>query len=206
MPPFLEPDPLVAYLAIVNVATFALLTLDRALCRRRGVEEVVSHTALSLLMFAGGALGGVLAFLLLDRRTNKRNSAWHIFSLVALAAWGLVVAVRYVAPFDATALLGALARDHRALLAYVGMASGVSLLLMVIDKLIAMRNGQGHDVTRIPEMVLLAPALAGGSPGTLVGMLAARHKIRTPAFAVGVPLMLLVQLAIVAYLMQLGIA
>lgn len=205
MPQLSELDPLTLYLVIVNVATLALLALDHALCRRRDVDEVVSHTALSLLMFAGGALGGALAFALLDRRTNKRNSAWHTFSLVALVAWGLVVAVRYVAPFDAEALLEALRRDHRALLVYVGVASAAAFLLMVVDKLIAVRNGCGHDATRIPEAVLLVPALAGGSPGTLVAMLAARHKIRTPAFAVGVPLMLLVQLALVAYLMQLGI-
>ena len=198
-------DPLVPYLAAINVATFALMAFDRWLRGRRGTDEALSRTALTLLMFAGGAAGGVLAFLLLDRHTNKRNSAWHIFSLMALLGWALVLVALYVAPLDPTALKAALGRDHTVLLVYLGVASGVTLLFFVADKLIALWNGRGRDAPRIPEIVLLLLALAGGAPGGLLAMLVARHKIRTPAFAAGLPMMLVLQAAAVAYLLPLGL-
>ena len=154
MPDFaLWPEPLALYLAVINAATFSLLALDRWLCARRGTDEALSRTALTLLMFAGGAAGGVLAFLLLDRHTNKRNSAWHIFSLIALLGWALVLVALYVAPLDPTALRAALGRDHTVLLAFLGAASGVTFLAFVADKLIALWNGRGHDA---PRMVFLA--------------------------------------------------
>lgn len=59
-------DPLVLYLAIVNATTLALVALDRRLSARGGSGEAVSRTALTLLMFAGGALGGVIAIALFD--------------------------------------------------------------------------------------------------------------------------------------------
>lgn len=199
-------DPLMLYLAAINVATFALMALDRWLCGRRGTDEALSRTALTLLMFAGGAAGGVLAFLLLDRHTNKRNSAWHIFSLIALLGWVLVLVALYVAPLDPAALRAALGRDHTALLACLGGASVVTFLTFVADKLIALWNGRGHDVARVPEMALLLLALVGGAPGGLLAMLVARHKVRKPAFAAGLPMMLVLQAVAVAYLLQLGLA
>lgn len=199
-------DPLQLYLVIVNVATLALLALDHRLCMRRGSDEVISHVALMLLMFAGGAAGGVLAFLLLDRHTNKRNSAWHVFSLIALLGWALALVVLYGPPLSPEALAASLARDHTPLLAYLGAASALTFLLFVADKIIAIWNGRGHDAARVPEIALLLPALAGGAPGGLLAMLIARHKIRTPAFALGLPMMLVLQVAVVAYLLQAGLA
>ena len=44
---------------------------------------------------------------------------------------------------------------------------------------------------RIPETTLLSLAILGGSPGALLGMVLCRHKTKKPAFAVGVPVILL---------------
>ena len=84
--------------------------------------------------------------------------------------------------------------------------SSATFLAFVADKLIAIWNGRGHGARRIPERVLLVLAFAGGAPGGLLAMLAARHKIRKPVFAVGVPLMAVLQAAVIAYLLQLGLA
>ena len=54
--------------------------------------------------------------------------------------------------------------------------------------------------------LILLLALAGGAPGGLLAMLVARHKIRTTAFAAGLPMMLVLQVVVVAYLLQLGLA
>ena len=198
--------PLVPYLVLLNLLAFALVAVDRRRRVRDGRDAGVSHAALTLLMFAGGAAGGALGFLLLDRHTNKRNAAWHIFALIALLGWALVLVALYVAPLDAGALRAALGRDHTALLFWLAGASAVTFLTFVADKLIAVWNGRGHDVARVPEMALLLLALAGGAPGGLLAMLVARHKIRKPAFAAGLPMMLVLQTVAVAYLIQAGLA
>lgn len=200
-----ELDHLLLYLVFMNVGTFAAGALDRSLRARGG--RGVSHLGLSLLCLLGGAGGGALAFLLLDRHTNKGNSAWHALSLVALLGWGLALAMLYGRPFDPEALRAALPRDHTALLGYLAAANAVALLAFVADKLIAVWNGRGpgRNAARVPEMALLLVCLAGGSAGGLLAMLLARHKIRTPAFFVCLPLMLVEQVVLVAYLVQLGL-
>lgn len=48
---------------------------------------------------------------------------------------------------------------------------------------------------RISERRLLIFALFGGSPGALAGMYVFRHKTRHRLFSVGIPLMLVLQMA-----------
>ena len=62
---------------------------------------------------------------------------------------------------------------------------------MLIDKLKAIGK-----VWRIPEWVLLMTAFAGGSLGSLIGMLLFRHKTKKPAFALGIPAMLCLHIII----------
>lgn len=52
---------------------------------------------------------------------------------------------------------------------------------------------------RIPEATLLLPAIAGGAPGTWLGMYLFHHKTRKPKFSVTVPILALVQTAAVWY-------
>ena len=57
---------------------------------------------------------------------------------------------------------------------------------------------------RIPERTLLLTALAGGSVGALAGMLLFHHKTRKPKFMIGVPVILVIQIA-VGYFLYLWI-
>lgn len=59
------------------------------------------------------------------------------------------------------------------------------------DKWQAKRGGR-----RVPENTLLLMALLFGAPGALAGMRGTRHKTRKPAFSVGVPLMLVLQVLV----------
>ena len=80
------------------------------------------------------------------------------------------------------------------LLFMLGMST-LCLALMCVDKFRAVKK-QGR---RIPERMLLGLSLLFGSVGTLLGMVALRHKVnakRHPAFAFGVPIMALVQCAL----------
>jgi uncharacterized membrane protein YsdA (DUF1294 family) len=70
-----------------------------------------------------------------------------------------------------------------------------SFLLFGIDKFQA---SQGR--MRIPEKILYLSALCGGSAGTLAGMSLFRHKTRKTSFQLIIALILVVQIAGLAYL------
>lgn len=72
---------------------------------------------------------------------------------------------------------------------YLILINAVGFLLMLADKRKAKKN-----LWRIPEATLMATAVIGGSIGILLGMYAARHKIRYPKFTVGVPVILAIQI------------
>lgn len=77
---------------------------------------------------------------------------------------------------------------------------GINLLTFFvygIDKWKAKR-----DKWRIPEAILLMLAALGGSVGALLGMTVFHHKTKHKKFLIGVPLILLAQLA-VAYFIAL---
>ena len=64
------------------------------------------------------------------------------------------------------------------------------------DKALAKRESR----RRIPERVLFLSALLGGSAGAILGMQLFRHKTRHWYFVVGMPAILLAQLALAAWL------
>ena len=63
-----------------------------------------------------------------------------------------------------------------------------------IDKYKARRG-----LWRIPEVVLLFAAAAGGSAGALLGMHVFHHKTKKPRFFIGVPVILLLHLVILFF-------
>lgn len=78
----------------------------------------------------------------------------------------------------------------------------INLLLFIFmgrDKAAAQRGAR-----RTPETTLLALAVLGGSVGGILGMLAFRHKTQKPAFRIGFPLILIVQLLLAGWLLKLG--
>lgn len=75
----------------------------------------------------------------------------------------------------------------------------VTFLLYGNDKSRARRHAW-----RIPEKTLLGAAIIGGSVGALLGMSIFHHKTRKPAFYIGVPLILIIQVGLAALLWYTG--
>lgn len=78
---------------------------------------------------------------------------------------------------------------------YLLIINAVSLLLMLADKRCAQK-----DLWRIPEKTLFTAALFGGSIGSILGMYWFRHKTRHWYFVVGMPAILICQLALIWFL------
>lgn len=76
------------------------------------------------------------------------------------------------------------------LMIYLLIINAAGLLLMLVDKWKAI-----HDRWRIPEKTLFTVAILGGSIGTLAGIYLFRHKTRHRSFTIGIPGILVLQIA-----------
>ena len=81
------------------------------------------------------------------------------------------------------------------LIGYPIVINILAFSLMGTDKANARQNKR-----RIPEATLFLVALLGGSLGSIIGMRFFRHKTKHWYFAVGMPLILLAQLAAIFWL------
>lgn len=75
-------------------------------------------------------------------------------------------------------------------LIYLLIINALGFILMLIDKHKARKNKW-----RIPEATLMLVAALGGSIGSLLGMYTVRHKTKHPKFTVGIPVILVLQIA-----------
>ncbi len=77
---------------------------------------------------------------------------------------------------------------------YLAVINLAGFLSMALDKQKARRNKW-----RIPEATLFLFAIFGGSAGCLLGMRIFHHKTQKPKFYIGIPIILGVQIVILAY-------
>ena len=77
---------------------------------------------------------------------------------------------------------------------YLAVINLAGFLSMALDKQKARRNKW-----RIPEATLFLFAIFGGSAGCLLGMRVFHHKTQKPKFYIGIPIILGVQIVILAY-------
>lgn len=82
-------------------------------------------------------------------------------------------------------------------LLYLLLINAVGFALMLIDKWKAK-----HNRWRIKEATLMTVAALGGSIGSLLGMYTVRHKTKHIKFTVGIPVILIAQLALAFWLLR----
>ena len=77
------------------------------------------------------------------------------------------------------------------ILLYLLIVNAIAFLLMLVDKQKARKK-----LWRIPESTLLLSAAIGGSIGSIAGMYTFRHKTKHLKFTLGLPAILITQIAI----------
>ena len=77
------------------------------------------------------------------------------------------------------------------LVAYMVAVNLLACGITALDKASARRGGH-----RVPERTLFLVAAMGGTPAMLLTMCTIHHKTRHPKFMVGLPLLLLAQMAV----------
>ena len=83
------------------------------------------------------------------------------------------------------------------MLIYLLLINAVGFGVMLYDKYLAKNN-----LWRIPEKTLLGIAAFGGSVGCWLGMYTVRHKTRHLKFTIGIPVILVIQIGIAAFLLK----
>ena len=83
------------------------------------------------------------------------------------------------------------------ILLYLLLINAIAFFLMLADKRKAKKN-----LWRIPEATLMLSAALGGSIGALAGMYTFRHKTKHLKFPLGVPAILIVQIALAVWLLM----
>ena len=86
------------------------------------------------------------------------------------------------------------------LLIYIAIISLISVIVCVYDKKISKKK---RVELRSPEKVLLILSALGGSVAMFITMLLIRHKTKHFKFMVGIPVIIILQIAAIFGVMQL---
>ena len=78
---------------------------------------------------------------------------------------------------------------------YLLLINAAAFVLMLVDKRKAIKNRW-----RIPERTLILSAALGGSIGALLGMYTFRHKTKHLSFTLGMPAILIAQVALAIWI------
>ena len=88
------------------------------------------------------------------------------------------------------------------LFGYIAVVSLISIVVCIYDKKISKRN---NVKLRIPEKTLFIWSAVGGSLAMYVTMQLIRHKTKHVSFMVGIPVIFILQVALIVALAYFGI-
>ncbi|MGN0525813.1 MAG: DUF1294 domain-containing protein [Acutalibacteraceae bacterium] len=83
---------------------------------------------------------------------------------------------------------------------YISIISLITIILTVYDKW-ASRHNTKH---RVPENVLMLLGVLGGAVAEFITMYLIRHKTKHKKFMIGLPIIIILQLAVAVYLVFQG--
>jgi uncharacterized membrane protein YsdA (DUF1294 family) len=207
-------DPFLIYLLAINALAFVAFVVDFLLCMWKPELDETAANSLVMDVFpiAGGALGMLVALFALGglgrgHRMNKDNIAWWFLAIVCLIVWGLVAAVRFGFVSLDTSIVGLATGWNLARLKILGIyLAAINLITFVAfawDKHVA---ASGNDYRRrAPEARLLGLSLIGGAIGGLLAMSIVRHKTQKWYFVWGLPLFVVLDLAVILYAHMSGL-
>lgn len=186
------------YFLGINILGFVLAIISTLLYSytENGQIDII----LTIVATIGGSLGIVLEFLLIDRLLAKCVMLSRVYA-VCMGVIQLIIFL-WLEGFHASEINFAIVdffEKNKILLMYLLVINGVAFLLYGLDKWLAIEHK-----SRIRIVTLLLVALLGGSIGALIAMYVFRHKTRKIYFTIGVPLILIMQIIVIFYAMNLA--
>ena len=194
----IELGKLEYYLLAINAIGVLIYLINMLLYRHTANGQIdVIVTIVSLL---GGSAGMLLMILFFDRKAVKENMTSRVFIICIFIIQIIVLLIykgHHAEPFSFA--FWTFFAEHRILLIYLGIMNLVTFIIFAIDK----ANARAHRA-RIRIVTLLGLSFAGGSVGGIIAMYLLHHKTQKDYFTVGMPLIIIMQVVVLFYVMNVG--
>lgn len=186
------------YLIVVNVIGFVLFAVNTWLYSHTADGQI--DVALTITSLLGGSAGILLSILVFDRKAEKGNMMSRVFiACIFVIQIVILLMVKGFVAKNITLAFWSFFDQHKVLIMYLVVINFITLVAFAIDKIAAIEGR-----SRIRIVTLLGLAFIGGSLGGLIAMYLFRHKIRKDYFTVGIPLIMLMQVFVIFYFMNMA--
>lgn len=186
------------YLIVVNVIGFILFAVNTWLYSHTADSQI--DVALTITSLLGGSAGILLSILVFDRKAEKGNMMSRVFiACIFVIQIVILLMVKGFVAKNITLAFWIFFDQHKVLIMYLVVINFITLAAFAIDKIAAIEGR-----SRIRIVTLLGLAFIGGSIGGLIAMYLFRHKIRKDYFTVGIPLIMVMQVFVIFYLMNMA--
>lgn len=179
----------IVYYVIVNAVGTFLMLWDRRLAKRYRNKWV--NELLMLFVALLGAAPAMTVVMLVTRHKRRKPKFYIPLPILTVLHMAVIAVVALFGP----EFYYCVDVDIQYVLMYMLAVSIVAIVLTFLDKTYAKR-----DLYRIQEDTLMFWAGMGGSVAMLAAMLCFRHKTKHVKFMLGLPIMILIQSAIFAWL------
>ena len=187
------------YLLIINIIALVIYGI-KVLVYKHQTRDWFEKLCMFIVLL-GGSAGILLMIILFDRKAVKENMMSRVFTLCMLVIQAILLLIVKGYHGDQIHIdFWDYLMQHRILLIYLAVVNILTIIVFGVDKMNAKSNRQ-----RVRIMTLLGLAFIGGSVGALIGMYVFHHKTKKAYFTVGVPLILLMQVVVLFYVMNMGI-
>ena len=187
------------YLLIINIIALVIYGI-KVLVYKHQTRDWFEKLCMFIVLL-GGSAGILLMIILFDRKAVKENMMSRVFTLCMLVIQAILLLIVKGYHGDQIHIdFWDYLMQHRILLIYLAVVNILTIIVFGVDKMNAMSNRQ-----RVRIVTLLGLAFIGGSVGALIGMYGFHHKTKKAYFTVGVPLILLMQVVVLFYVMNMGI-
>ena len=187
------------YLLIINIIALVIYGI-KVLVYKHQTRDWFEKLCMFIVLL-GGSAGILLMIILFDRKAVKENMMSRVFTLCMLVIQAILLLI--VKGYNGDQIhidFWDYLMQHRILLIYLAVVNILTIIVFGVDKMNAKSNRQ-----RVRIVTLLGLAFIGGSVGALIGMYGFHHKTKKAYFTVGVPLILLMQVVVLFYVMNMGI-
>ena len=186
------------YLIVVKVIGFVLFAVNTWLYSHTADGQI--DVALTITSLLGGSAGILLSILVFDRKAEKGNMMSRVFiACIFVIQIVILLMVKGFVAKNITLAFWSFFDQHKVLIMYLVVINFITLVAFAIDKIAAIEGR-----SRIRIVTLLGLAFIGGSLGGLIAMYLFRHKIRKDYFTVGIPLIMLMQVFVIFYFMNMA--
>jgi len=184
------------YLVIINIIGFLMYLINMWLYSHTKEGQVDKF--LTILSLAGASSGILLAIVLFDKKAHKGTMMSRVFVIsVFIIQIILFLMWKGYMNDNITLALWEPFLKHRILLIYFGIINFITFIVFAIDKV----NAQEHR-SRIKIVTLLGLSVIGGSIGALLAIYLLHHKTKKDYFTVGIPIIMIMQVIVLFYLLN----